>query len=805
MESLWHDLRYGIRMLAKSPGFTAVAVLALALGIGANSAIFSAVNGILLQPLPYTDPDKLVFLTEWSEQVPNMSFSVANYNDLRDQNEVFENLFAFRSANLVMTGEGEPERLNNRQVTASFFATFGVQPVLGRAFGAEEDKPGAERVVMLGEGFWTRRFGRDPGVIGKQLNLNGEPYTVIGVLTGNLHGTWATFDTWTSLGRLEDQLGGAQNRGNHPGIYVIARRKAGVSEEQARAGVETLAKRLAETYPNTNSRQSMTVQSMHEAVVGNLRQPLIVLQGAVAFVLLIACANVANLLLARAAARQKEIAVRTAMGAGRFRLIRQLLTENMLLSLAGGTLGLLVAYAAIQALVALAPSNTPRLENVALDAPTLIFTFVVAILTGFIFGIVPAFQVSRTTLGETLKEGGRAGAGAAGHNRVRSTLAVVEISLALVLLVGAGLMLKSFFKLMDADAGFDRQGTLTLFVSLPQVKYDQPPKVRQFIEQALERVYAVPGVRYASSATPLLGGWQTSFYVEGTPQPEPGQQPSTDWTRVSPDYFKAMGVRLIKGREFTAADHADSLPVCIVDETMVRTWWPNEEPIGKKLKLGGFNSTNPYLEVVGVVAHVKNYGVDQASRVETYLPYTQNASGFFSLIVRTDVAPGSLTTGIRQAVLAVDPDVPVYNIRTLEDIVDASVASRRLSMWLLGVFAALALVLSAVGIYGVMSYSVAQRTHEIGVRMALGAQPGDVMRLVIGQAVRLTVIGLVLGLGAAYGLSRWMASLLFEMSATDPLTYAVIPFILAVVAVLATYIPARRAMRVDPVIALRYE
>ncbi len=805
METLWQDLKYGIRMLTSAPLFTLVAVLTLALGAGANTAIFSVINGILLRPLPYAQPERLMFFTEWSEQVPEMSFSVANFKDVRDQNTRFESMVAYNGQDYVLTGEGDPERLRGRRATIGLLPTLGIQPILGRGFTPEEDKPGGERVVLLAEGYWTRRFARDPNILGRKLALNGESYSVIGVLPGRMHGSWRRTDVFTSLGRLEDDLGGEKNRGNHPGIYVIARLKPGATEEQGRTEILGIARRLSEQYPASNARQSMTVQSLHHAIVGDVQRALVVLLAAVAFVLLIACVNVANLLLGRAAVRQKEIGVRMAMGAGRGRLMRQLLTESVLLSVIGGSLGLLLAYASVKWLVASLPTSVPRVEEIRMDAGVLAFTGAISILIGLLFGIIPAWKVTRTNLHDTLKEGGR-GTPGAGHHRVRSVLAVTEISLALVLLVGAGLMLRSFFRVMHADPGFNAEGVLTAVVSLPQTKYKEPVQVRNFIDQVLQNVKAMPGVQAAGSTLPLLGGWQSSFIVEGRPEPPPGQKPSSDISRVSTDYFRAMGVRLLKGREFTERDNADAPPVCIIDETFARTFWPNEDPLGKKIKFGRADDKEAkWMEVVGVVAHVKNYGVDQSSRVETYYPYMQRPIGFFTLVIRTAGSPTSLIPGVRQAVIAVDRDVPISEVQTLAEIVADNTAERRMSAVLLAIFAALALLLAAVGIYGVMSYSVSQRTQEIGIRMALGAQPRHILRMILGHGAIVAGVGVVLGLAAAFGLARLIASLLFQVSTTDPPTFAVVPILLMAVALLACYVPARRATRVDPMIALRNE
>jgi putative ABC transport system permease protein len=811
METVWQDMRYGARMLARSRGFTAVAVLTLALGIGANSAIFSFVNAILLQPLPYPGADRLVFLTEWSEQVPNMSFSVANFSDLREQSHVFEGLMASRGQNYILTGAGEPERLSGRQATVGLFRTMGLMPIVGRVFTAEEDRPGAERVVLLGEGFWMRRFGRDPSVVGRPLVLNNEPYTVIGVLPGNMHTSWRQTDVWTSLGRLEDELGGAKNRGNHPGIYVMGRLKSGVTVEQARADVVALAKRLAEQYPDSNARQSMTLRPALEALVGDLRPALLILVGAVGFVLLIACANVANLLLARAVTRQKEIAVRMALGAGRARIVRQLLTESVLLSVGGGLLGLVLAYAGMRALVGIMPANTPRLEGVSLDRVVLGFTVLVSMASGLVFGLIPALQTAAPDTSETLKEGGRGSSGGPARHRARALLVVSEVALALVLLIGAGLMLKSFFRLLDADPGFSSDRVMVMTVNLPQARYDQPAKSRAFFEQVLERLKSTPGVEALGITTPLLGGWQTGFRVEGRPEPPPGQGPSTDINRVGGEFFRAMGIRLIRGRYFTEQDREGQPLVCIVDETMAKTHWPGEDPVGKRLRLGGGHGQDekPWLTVVGVVAHVKNYGVDQESRVETYLPALQDPIGFATVVVKTTAEPAGLAAAVRAAVQGVDKDVPVFSVRPLSEITADGRAPKRLSAQLLGAFAALALLLAAIGIYGVMSYSVTQQTLEIGIRVALGAQRNDILKMVVGQGMALAGIGVALGLALAFslafGLAEALSTILFRVSRTDPPTYALVPVVLTIVALLACYVPARRALRVDPMRALRYE
>jgi putative ABC transport system permease protein len=805
MENWWRDVRFGARMLLKAPGFLAVAVLTLALGIGANTAIFSVINSVLLRPLPYEEAERLTILTEWSEQVPNMSFSVANLKDVRDQNTVFESLVGYNGTNFILTGEGsEAERLNGRQVTSGMFATLRKQPVLGRAFAPEDDKPGAEPVVVLAEGFWERRFGRDPDLVGKKLTLSGESFTVIGVAPKTLHGSWRTIDAFTPLLRLEDRIGGESQRGNHPGIYVVARMRRGVTLEQARADVVGIAKRLAERYPNSNAKQSMTVRSLHQQFVGDLQPALLVLLGAVVFVLLIACANVANLLLARAAARQKEVAVRMALGARRARLLRQLLTESVLLALLGGVLGVLLAYWGVRGLVASLPSNVPRADEIGIDAAVLFFTLGVSLLTGLVFGIAPAWKVASTNVHEPLKESGRGTIGA-GHHRLRNSLVVAEISLSLILLVGAGLFLRSFFRIIQADAGFRARGVLTASVPLPQTRFPDHPTRAAFVERVVESLSGVAGVQAAAATIPLLGGWQSSFSVEGKPEPAPGQLPSADIARVTQHYFKAMGVRVVQGRVFDARDTAASAPVCVVDETFVQKHWPGEDPLGKRVKFGRLDNDSKWMEVVGVVAHVKNYGVDEDSRVELYLPYLQNSAGGLTLLLRTEGDPASLSASLRQAVTGVDPDLPVYSVRTLDEIVSDRTAQRRLAVILISVFAGVALLLAAVGIYGVMSYAVTQRTQEIGIRMALGAEREHILGMVLRHGTRMSLLGVAIGLGAAFGLARLITNLLFQTSAADPPTFSLVPLLLVFVALFACYLPARRATRVDPMTALRYE
>jgi putative ABC transport system permease protein len=811
MEELWRDVRFAVRTLRQSPGFTLVAVATLALGIGANTAIFSVINAILLRPLPYPEEDRMVFLTEWAEQVPEMSFSVANLKDVRDQNQVFDSLVGFNGQNFILSAgaggaAGQPERVNGRQVTSGMFETLGKQPIVGRAFGPEEEKDGAPGVALLGEGFWERRFGRDPKVVGQTLVLSGDSFTVIGVMPKSMHQSWRNTEIFTPLLRLESRIGGENNRGNHPGIYVIGRMKPGVTLERARGDVKAIAARLAEKYPNSNAKQSMTVEPLHEAVVGDMRPALMLLLGAVAFVLLIACANVANLLLARAADRQREIAVRLALGAGRGRVLRQLLTESVLLSLIGAVAGMVVGYLGLQALLASLPANVPRADEVSIDLPVLGVTAALAVVTGLAFGIVPAWRALSTKLHEPLKESGRGNSGGPGQHRVRNGLVIAEVSLALVLLVGAGLMLRSFYRVLHADAGFTSEGLVTGNVALPQTGYSEPAKRAALFERLLAELKTQPGVKAVAATLPLLGGWQSGFSVEGKPEPPPGQRPTADIARVSPDYFSVMGIRVLEGRVFEERDREGAPTVCIVDETFARTHWPGQSPLGKRVKFGSLDSKdNPWLEVVGRVAHVKNYGVDEDSRIELYLPYLQNTGGGFSLLVKTDNAAGVAASGMRAAMSAASPDIPLYQVRAVDELVAERSAERRLAAQLISVFAAVALVLAAVGIYGVMSYAVAQRTQEIGIRMALGAGEEGITQMVLRNGAVLALTGITIGLIAAFLLARLISAMLFQTSAADPPTFSLVPLLLLAVALVACYLPARRAARVDPMVALRYE
>jgi putative ABC transport system permease protein len=818
MKTLWQDLRYAVRVLLKQPGFALVAVVTLALGVGANTAIFSVVNAVLLRPLPYEDAGRLVFLWENNQRAGAnfMSISLPNLRDWKEQSHSFEQIGATRNASFTITGGGEPERVQGEQAEADMFAAFGTRPLLGRAILPDDDRAGGDRVVVLSQRLWQRRFGGDPKVLGRTVTLDGETFTVVGVMPAEFNVATGPTELWVPLGRFKPGL--PQERDNHPGIVAVARLKKGVSAEQARAEMADIARRLSDQYVE-NRGNGVSVTPVEEQLVQGVRTVLLVLLAVVGFVLLIACANVANLLLARAASREKEIAIRVALGAGRLRVARQLLTESFVLALAGGTGGLLLALWGTDVLVASLPANSfiPRQDEIGIDAGVLAFTFAASLLSAFVFGLAPALQASKSDPNESLKEGGR-GASAA-SNRLRKALVVAEVALTLVLLIGAGLMVKSAVRLSEVDPGFDPANVLTMRINLPEARYADGARWADFYRRLDERVRALPGVEASaiSSAVPLVGGGsEAGVIAEGRPVPRgPAESTPALYQAVSPDYHRAMGIKLLRGRYFNEQDTASAQPVAVVDETLARRFWPNEDPLGKHISFenrGTPDNLQPnWREIVGVVRHVRHYQLERESFVEVYAPFDQlpiwmqKRRPAMSVVARTAGDPAALVSAVRGEVRALDPEVAVFGVNTMTGVLSGAVAQRRISTWLLAAFACVALVLATVGIYGVLAYSVAQRTREIGIRMALGAQTRDVLRLVLGQGLLLALAGVGLGVCGALALTRLMAGLLYGVSATDPATYALISLLLVSVALLACLIPAWRATRVDPMAALRYE
>jgi putative ABC transport system permease protein len=803
IESFIMDLRYGTRSLLKKPGFTVTAVVALALGIGANTAIFSVINGVLLRSLSYAQPENIVMLWEANLSRTRLQnvVSPANFFDWQKGSTSFEYMAAAWDTRLNLTGGGaEPEEIEAQRVSAHFFSALGVQPSLGRSFAADEDRPGGNPVIVLSHRLWRSRFGGNASIIGQQVTVSGRAFSVIGVMPPDFDFLNAEVQAWTPLA-LDPAM---DYRQSGRFLRCVGRLKPGVPIEQAHAELNGIAKRLEETYPAYNKGWSVNLVPIHEQIVGDIRPILIVLFGAVAFVLLIACANVANLLLSRAAARHKEFALRAALGASRLRLVRQMLTESVLLSLTGGAAGVALAYWGIQMLIAFGPANIPRLHEITIESRVLGFTFVVALLTGVLFGLLPALQASRPDLNDALKQSARGSTG--GKSRVfRNLFVVAEVSLALVLLIGAGLMIRSFFRLHSVRTGFSSEHVLTMRVQLPSAKYPEAQQRGNFFKQARDRIAALPGVNAVGAINflPLNGlASSTSFDIEGRPEPAPGEKPGTEVRVVTPNYFTAMGIPLLKGRVLDEHDGAESRAL-VINETFAKKFFPNEDPVGKRLII----NWDPKVadEIVGVVADIKESALDRDANPAIYWPHPREPYQFMNFILRTATDPMIAASAAQKEIRAIDPDQPVADVRTMEAVVAKSIARPRFNALLLGIFAAVALVLASVGLYGVMNYSATQRTHEIGIRMALGATKTDVMRLVVGNGMLLSFIGIAIGVVAASGLTRVMQSFLFGVEATDALTFGAVSALLVLVALVASYIPARRATLVNPVIALRYE
>ena len=815
MGIFWQDLRHALRMLRKNWGFTAVAVITLGLGIGANTAIFSVVNAVLLRPLPYPNADRLVAVSENSLKAPDISVAYPDYLDWRAQQSVFEEMSARMPTGGVITGANEPERVIGRLVTPSFFSTLGVQPMLGRAFTEAENKPGAPPVIVISHGLWQRQFGGASDAIGKSITYNGEPWTVIGVMPAwfDFYGrTNINNDVFTPLGRLNN-LEFMQDRNSHT-VRVTARLKPGVSIEQARSELSALSARMATQYPASNTGVGATTRSFLDDYVGDSRQSLRVIFTAVAFMLLIACANVANLMLARATTRRREIALRLALGASRWRIVRQLMTESLILALAGSAFGVLLATWGVNLLSRLNTGELSRMDEVSIDGRVLGFTLLLTLVVGVLSGLFPALQNSRFGLNEALKEGDRISSAGSG-GRLRRSLVAAEVALALMLLVGAGLTVRSFTRLTSVEPGFDPQNVLTFRMRLPDGKYKEASQTFAFCREAMSRVSALPGVERVAVATgfPLGRAFDNGYLVEGQPEPLPGRGPIASRQDVSEDYHNALKIPLLEGRLFNAQDTEKSPLVVIVDQEFVARSFPNQparEVLGKRLRFGG--DSDGWREIVGVVGHVKQSGLNEESRAQIYRPWTQitpkwkaDFTRATDMIVKTSVDPVGLIGAIKREIRVIDKDQPIAQVQTLDDKLSESVAPQRFTLFLLGIFALIALSLASAGIYGVMSYAVSQRTHEIGVRMALGARRLDVLKLVVGQGMSLVVIGVVLGLAGALATTRLMTTLLFEVTPTDPLTFMSVTAVLMIVALVACYIPARRATKVDPLVALRYE
>ncbi|HKQ74362.1 MAG TPA: ABC transporter permease [Blastocatellia bacterium] len=808
MRSLYQDVRYGLRMLLKKPGFTIVATLALALGIGANSAVFSVINAILLKPLPLDDLDRIVTLWERipSQGVERNEASVANYLDWRGQSNSFENLaiYTWWSANLG--GIEPPERVRGFLVSPNLLNTVGIKVVLGRSFRPDEDQPGRDNVAILTHGLWQRRFGGDPGVVGRVVNVDGKAHTIIGVMPqGVIFPRGA--EILAPMAMTPETM---RSRGSHSNL-VVGRLKEGVSIEQAQSDLDAIAGRLERQYPNSNTGRGVGVFPILKDTVRQYEAVALMMMAAVAFVLLIACANVANLTLSRATGRMKEIALRLALGASRWRIIRQLLTESVILAVLGGAIGVLLAMWGVDALKAMMPDDAPAMmpgyDQLGLNSRVLVYTLAVSLVTGVLFGLAPAIQASKPDLNETLKDGAGKTEGA-GRYRLRAALVVAEISLSLVLLFGAGLLMKNFLAILKINPGVNPDNVLTMGMTLPTAKYKDGAQRRAFYEELIRRARSLPGVETAALVSHLpLGGSNSSasFLVEGVPDPPPGQDFDGRYRVCTPDYFKTMGVPIVRGRSFTEADTSDSRRVIIVNETLAKRFWPNGDAIGKHIRFTGSLDRNPWMEVVGVVGDVKHEMVTPITP-DYYLPLAQDAWETMFLVARTQTEPLVLAAPIRSEIQAIDRDQPIFEVNSMVQVRDRSIMHYRISSVVLSVFGVFALILAATGIYGVMAYAVSQRTREIGVRMALGAQRGDILKLlVIRQGMRMTAIGIVVGLAGAIGLAQVLKGMLYGVSAIEWATFTGVTLLLAGVSLLACYIPARRAAKVDPMVALRYE
>jgi putative ABC transport system permease protein len=818
MKTIWQDLRYGARMLLKNPGVTAIAVITLALGIGANTAIFSVLNTVMLRPLPYQSPDRLVSLWAKTPDHGRWRTTPANFLDWKKQNTSFAELAAFSASTMTLTGAGEPEQLMGTRAGAGYFPVVGVEPLLGRAFLAEEYQAGKGRVVLLGHAFWQRRFGGNAGVINQAILLDGSTYTVVGVMPAGIYPAWPTTSGRLSFDQNQQQYWvplafsaeAAARRSSHV-LGAVGRLKPGVTVEQAQAEMNTIAARLEQEYP-VNKGEGIIVNPFMNEVVGDIRPALITLLAAVGLVLLIACANIAGLLLAQHAARGKEIAIRAALGAARVRLVRQFFLEGALLSLLGTIAGLVVARIGIEAIRAIIPEGIPRLELVHLDWRVLGFTLLLSIITCLVFGLVPAWQAAKADLQSMLEQGGRTSGAGASRLRLRQLLVVFQVGMAVMLVIGAGLLIKSFRRLQQVDPGFKAERVLTLNLTLPGAKYSEPPQINNFYQQLMERVSVLPGVESAAIAYdhPLEANWIDAFNIAGRPLAAAGESLSANFEPVSWNYFRTVGAQVINGRQFSAQDDQDHPGVAIVNEAFARQFFPHEPVLGQRLQPSPpariwNNQRLTSFEIVGLVRDVKSAGLSAEAEPTFYLPAAQSPLPDMAILIRTQTDPAALVPALRQAVWTIDPNQPITNINTLEKIVSDSIAKPRLNMLLMGLFGALALMLATVGIYGLLSYAVTQRTQELGIRMALGARAVDVLRLILKQGMALALVGEAIGLAGALALTRLLRGLLFGVTPTDATTFIVVLGLLNLVALLACLIPARRATKVDPLVALRYE
>jgi putative ABC transport system permease protein len=820
MDTLWNDLRYGWRTLRRNPGFALVAILTLAIGIGANAAIFTVIDTILIRPLPFFQSSRIVMIwdTDANRNIQRGTASAAEFLDWQDMNHIFQSMSALRPSTVTLTGDGEPEQPFGVQVSGNFFRMLGVKPILGRDFRPEEETQGHEQVIMISYALWQRRYGGDPQIIGKSILVDYKPFTIIAVLPRNysIFGTNVPLDLWLPFAFNRTQL----DRTAHD-LIIFARLKDSISVLQAQAEMETIIANLKKQYPAIDQKNGVRVASFHEELGANVKPALLVLLAVVSLVLLIACANVANLMLARAATREHEIVLRATLGAGYRRILRQLLTESVLLALIGGALGILFAFGMLHILHAALPpagssTEIPHSEGIGIDGTVLVFTFGVSLLTGIIFGLVPAIQISRSSLYESLKEGGRGSTGGRRSHRARSWLVISEIALSVMLLIGAGLLLRSFVLLLSQDLGFNPTRVLTMQINLPGNKYSADEKTISFYQRVTDQVAVLPGVKAASAINFLpLSRWTAfvNFDIAGRPIQPSGDEFTSQYRVVDWRYFHAMVTSLKEGRDFTASDTSNSSPVAIINVALAHRYWPKDDPLGKQFRIHASSNRAPWeanlregwITIAGIVADTRDpdWGEQQVGLI--YLPYTQAASRFMQLVVRSDSDFSTLTPEIRHIVESVDPEQPVTEVHTMETFLTAEFALRRLSMLLVLIFAGVATVLAAVGIYGVMAYSVTQRLHEIGIRMALGALPGDVLRMVVGDGMRLAGAGLAIGLMASLIVMRYLQSQLYGIQSTDPITFVCVPAVLAFIALAACYIPARRATKVDPLDALRHD